>query len=126
MPSNAATAAHRRLRFAGLAILLAGWVCAVGVFVAASGNEDADAGAAGQRVLNGQVYVVPLDASKRQQQEVERMGGKATVRMAEFEDWLGSLWHGKRLAFTLALLSTAIGGACVYLAGLAAEDLEGR
>lgn len=116
---------HRRLHLAGIAILLAGWVCAVCVFVVASGNEDGDASAGERRVLNGQVYVVPLEASKRQQQEVERMGGKATVRMAEFEDWLGSLWHGKRLAFTLALLATAIGGSCVYLAGLAAEDVDG-
>lgn len=116
----AATTPHRRLHLAGIAILIAGWVCAAIVFAVAERGDAA--GAADRQLLNGQVYEVPMDASKRELQQVERMGGKATVRMLVFENWLGSLWHGTRLAGTLALLSTAAGGLCIYLASLAAES----
>ncbi|WP_422084804.1 hypothetical protein [Variovorax sp.] len=122
MPRNA-IAPHRRLHFAGIAILVAGWICAVLVYIVASGNDDATA--ADRRVIDGQVYVVPLETSKREQQEMERLGGKATVWMAESATWLGSLWHGRRLAFTLALLATVIDGSCIYLAGLASEVADG-
>ncbi|ODU17118.1 MAG: hypothetical protein BGP22_30330 [Variovorax sp. 67-131] len=121
--SRTAVAPHRRLHFAGIAILIAGWICAVLVYIVASGNDSATA--ADRRVIDGQVYVVPLETSKREQQEMERLGGKTTVWMVESATWLGSLWHGKRLAFTLALLATVIGGSCVYLAGLAAEEVDG-
>ncbi|QNK68798.1 hypothetical protein [Variovorax sp. PAMC26660] len=110
-----------RLHRAGIVILIAGWVVAAFLFVLAERNEDGMA--ADQRVVNGQVYTVPLDASKRELQEVERMGGKATVWMVESEAWLGSLFHGKRLAYTLAVLSSVVAGACIYLAALAAEEV---
>jgi hypothetical protein len=121
--SLTAATPRRRLQRAGVAILIAGWVAAAFVFFMA-GSGDATA-TADRRIVNGQVYDVPLDSSKRDLQQVERMGGKATVRMVELEAWLGSLWHGKRLACMLALLAAAAGGACLYLAGLAAEpDVE--
>ena len=37
--------------------------------------------------------------------DLEVYGGKANVIAAEFRDWFDSLWHGKRLAFTVAALS---------------------
>ena len=119
----AAASPHRRLHLAGIAILIAGWVCAAIVFVVAERGDAA--GAADRQLLNGPVYEIPMDSSKRELQQVERMGGKTTVRMVVFENWLGSLWHGTRLAGTLAVLSTALGGLCIYLASLAAEpDLD--
>jgi len=122
MPRNT-IARHRRLHFAGIAILVAGWICAVLVYIVASISDDATA--ADRRIIDGQVYVVPLETSRREQQEMERLGGKATVWMVESATWLGSLWHGRRLAFTLALLATVIGGSCIYLAGLAGEVADG-
>ncbi|MFH0130116.1 hypothetical protein [Variovorax sp. EL159] len=120
--TSPATPPHRRLRQTGIVILIAGWIVAGILFLVAERNEDVKA--ADQRVVNGQVYTVPLDASKRELQEVERMGGKATVWMVESEAWLGSLFHGKRLAYTLAVLSTAVAGVCIYLAALAAEEVD--
>lgn len=32
-------------------------------------------------------------------------GGKTNMVMGEFAEWLGSLWHGKRLAATVAVLT---------------------
>lgn len=50
---------------------------------------------------------MPAD-TKRYEYDLERMGGKSNVAAAEFRDWFGSLWHGRRLANTLTVLS--IGG----------------
>jgi hypothetical protein len=36
--------------------------------------------------------------------------------MAEFHQWFDSLWHGKPLAYTVAVLCTAAAGAC-FMAG---------
>jgi hypothetical protein len=54
--------------------------------------------------------------------QLERMNGKVGVWMVGLDDWIGSISHGRNLAFTLALLSAAVAGGCHYLAGLADED----
>jgi hypothetical protein len=54
---------------------------------------------------------------------IARIGGAATVRVVQFDQWLGSLWHGERLAWTIAVLSLLVSGACFYLAGLMDEDV---
>jgi len=46
----------------------------------------------------------PLD-TKRYLHDLEVYGGKANVLAAEFRDWFDNLWHGKRLAFTVAVLA---------------------
>jgi hypothetical protein len=46
----------------------------------------------------------PLD-TKRYLHDLEVYGGQANVLAAEFRDWFDSLWHGKRLAFTVAVLA---------------------
>ena len=46
----------------------------------------------------------PLD-TKRYLHDLEVYGGKANVLAAEFRDWFDSLWHGRRLAFTVAALA---------------------
>jgi len=55
-------------------------------------------------------------------QQLERLGGRASVRTAEFDQWLSSLWHGRRLAATLAVLGLVVGGACWRIGALMAED----
>jgi len=62
---------------------------------------------------------VPVDAatasiqdSRQYQLALERIGGKAAVFAAQFSDWLAGLWHGRRLAGTVALLSLAVSGLC--------------
>lgn len=54
---------------------------------------------------------------------IERIGGTATVRAVQLDQWLSSLWHGERLAWTLAVLSLAVCGGCFYVAGLMDEDV---
>jgi hypothetical protein len=46
----------------------------------------------------------PLD-TKKYLHDLEVYGGKANVLAAEFRDWFDSLWHGRRLAFTVAALA---------------------
>ena len=46
----------------------------------------------------------PMD-TKRYLRDMEVYGGKANVLAAQFRDWFDSLWHGRRLAFTVAVLT---------------------
>ena len=55
--------------------------------------------------------------------QVERLGGTATVRTVKFDQWLASLWRGERLGVTLVVLGLVVGGACRYVGGLMAEDI---
>jgi hypothetical protein len=65
-----------------------------------------------------------LDAveHRREMQQLERLGGRASVQMAEFDRWLSSLWHGRRLAVTLAVLGLVVGGTCWRVGALMDED----
>ena len=100
---------HRRVRPAGLLVITIGWIAAAFVFVSAARDEGA---AAARDLSRGEAFTL------------ERIGGKAAARTVEFDRWLASLWHGKRLAWTLALLSLAIGGTCLHIAGLMAEAAD--
>jgi hypothetical protein len=42
------------------------------------------------------------------------LGGKFAVLTAEFNDWFASLWHGRALAGTVAVLAVAIAAACFW------------
>jgi hypothetical protein len=110
---------RRRLHLAAAVILIVGWAAAAGVFVTSTGGADADAVA--YRIVGGSSYPITLGESKRDLQKVQRLGGDAAVGVVRFDSWLRSLGHGRRLSYTLALLSTAVAGLCAYLAGLAAE-----
>jgi len=46
----------------------------------------------------------PAD-TKQFVREMEYYGGKANVVGSEFRQWFGSLWHGKRLALTVFVLT---------------------
>jgi hypothetical protein len=45
--------------------------------------------------------------SKQYLREVELYGGKANLLVSEFRQWFDSLWHGRRLAFTVVCLTLA-------------------
>ncbi len=53
-----------------------------------------------------------LENSKVYRRSLELYGGKANLLAEQFTRWFGTLWHGKRLAFTVAVLSAAL--AAVY------------
>jgi hypothetical protein len=47
---------------------------------------------------------------------IERIGGMAAVYAARFNRWLAGLWHGRPLAYTVAVLSVAIALVCFCVA----------
>ncbi len=92
-------ALQARLRLIGVVILVAGLFAAVLVDLTAK-PDDASANA----------------DSKRYEGQMEYIGGKSNVLATEIRDWIGSLWHGRRLSQTLAVLSIGGAGACFFLA----------
>jgi hypothetical protein len=100
---------HRRVRRAGWAILVVGWIAAAAVYLGA-GDPPGDG----------------LDdrAHQREMQQLERLGGQASVQTARLDAWLSSLWQGRRLAGTLAVLSLLAAAGCAWIAGLMAEDVD--
>jgi len=99
MSSNA-----RLVQRAGLAIFLVGLALAAVAWLHAGPDDEVDA-----------------VEHQREMQQLERLGGRASVQTAEFDQWLSSLWHGRRLAVTLAVLGLVVGGACWRVGGLMAE-----
>ncbi len=92
-----------RLRLAGAGILMAGMAAAAFVYRSAVPDYDS-------------AYVRMLNNTKKNEYEMEVVGGKANVFAADVRDWFGSLWHGKRLAHTLAFLSVGGSFACFFVA----------
>ena len=101
-----------RLYLASAVILFLGLFCAAWVYVVAE-DYSSESNAVSYEIIDGHKYALENADSKRYQYDMERFGGKANVVADEFNQWLSSLWHGKRLACTIALLS--IGGALVCL-----------
>ena len=91
----------------GLAVIAIGLVAGAAAYVTASADPGTD-----------QV------AQQREMRELARLGGTATVQTVKFNLWLGSLWHGERLAGTLALLGLVVGGACWKIGELMGEDVD--
>ncbi len=110
------------LRRIGAAILVSGWLAASAVMLQASETPGADA--VEYRIVENRVYPITLANSKRERQLVQRMDGDLGLWFAQFDAGLRSLLRPPRLAWTLLLLSTAIGLACLQLAKLSAEDVD--
>ena len=55
------------------------------------------------------------DVSKKYLREMERFGGKANLMAEDFREWFDGLWHGRRLAGTIAVLS-ALGAMVLFVA----------
>jgi hypothetical protein len=49
-----------------------------------------------------------LMASKGYARQMRMIGGQATMDAAEFSGWLADLWHGRKLAGTLAVLTAGV------------------
>lgn len=89
----------RRFYRAACAVLACGLSCAILVYLFA-----ADA--------------VPyqLPDSPQDDYQVERIGGQTAVWIVHFNRWFDTLWHGRQLAWTLAMISVAVALLC-FLAG---------
>ena len=84
-----------RISYYGVAILLAGLVAAALIYILAADDRGSDPAAG---IESGRVY----------EYNIERIGGKAAVYAARFNRWLAGLWHGRPLAYTVAVLAVAI------------------
>lgn len=92
---------ERLMRRIAAAVLAIGLSAAVAVFVLAPvDTADADAATAS------------IQETKQYQLAMERIGGKAVVFAARFNDWFAGLWYGRRLAATLAVISIVVSGLC--------------
>jgi hypothetical protein len=83
---------QQRLRIGTLAILAVGFAAAIVIYLTAQPPPENPLG------------YDPLD-TKKYLHDLEVYGGKANVIAAEFRDWFDSLWHGKQLAFTVAVIT---------------------
>jgi hypothetical protein len=102
-------ARHEVIRYWGAAILIVGLVAAAFIYVFASEDRDLELAA---EIAGGRMY----------QHNLELMGGKLGVFLADVNDWFASLWHGKRLAGTIAVLAIVAGAGCFWIASLMAPN----
>jgi hypothetical protein len=92
-----------RLRGGVLVILAVGFASALGIYLTA---QPPPANPLGYEPEDTKKYV----------RDMEVYGGKANLLASEVRHWLGSLWHGKRLAFTVAVLTVIAAGAFAFFA----------
>ncbi len=92
-----------RIYLLGAVILAAGWIGGVLIYLSAASDEAGD-------LAYGPGWKRQYDF------QLERIGGKAAVLAAEFSQWFSDLWHGRQLAFTVAILCTAIAILCCFVA----------
>ena len=92
-----------RVRAGTRAILVLGFAAALVIYLTAQPPPDNPLG------------YDPLD-TKKYLHDLEVYGGKANVIAAQFRDWFDSLWHGKQLAFTVAVLTVIAAGAFKFFA----------
>ncbi len=100
-----------RMRLASKVILIVGIAAGVAIFLRASLATADPAG-------------LQLDDTKQYMRQMELYGGKANVMASDLREWLGSLWHGKRLGATVAVLSALAAGA-VRFAAIPLPPLDG-
>ncbi len=99
----------RALRLIAGAILVIGLASAVGIY-ATSTDE---------------VAGYQPEATKQYLRTLELYGGKANVMATELREWFDSLWHGRRLAYTVGWASGLLAGA-FWLAGAASDGPGAR
>jgi hypothetical protein len=100
-----------RLRRLGKAILAAGFVSAVIIFFAAGPEPENPLG------------YDPMD-TKTYLHDLEVYGGTANVLAAQFSEWFVELWHGRNLAFTVAVLTVLAALAIRFIAARLPEDVD--
>lgn len=90
-PSRRPEAREVRVRFVSRTILALGLAAAAGIYAANAGAPD-----------------YRLDVTKQYLRTMETYGGKANVIATEFRLWFDGLWHGRTLAFTVAVMTIAV------------------
>ena len=101
------------LRKISVGILVLGLAASAVVYEMAPPDVESD---------DSNIYVASINNSKKARLELERIGGKAAVVAVEFNDWFDSLWHGRKLAGTLAVLSIGASLLCFLVAKIPPLD----
>lgn len=96
------------LILAGLVVLLAGYTGAALVWRAQNRAEQQGQNESGP---------LPLLDSRRDAQQVELNFGRTGLVVEHFREWFLSLFHGRRLAETLVVLSSGAAIGCFFVAG---------
>lgn len=104
-----------RLYLIGAAILLGGLLCAARIYLAAP-DDSGDSSIIGYELMNGHKYPITVADSKAYQDQMERLGGNYMVLSDDFSRWVSSLWHGQRLAYTIAFFSVLAALVCFWAA----------
>lgn len=93
-------------------ILAVGWsmALAIGLFAEAHDPE-----VLGYEFADGHVHAVRIGDSKRYRSDLERIGGRAAVYADEFNRWFEGLWQGRRLGWTIAVLSGLAALGCGWM-----------
>jgi len=104
--------ADRRALVISASILTVGLTAALAIYVAAARAPDDSSD--------------ELTDSKQYLRQMELYGGKANVLAAELQHWFASLWHGRRLALTVACGTVLVAGAYWLVAAPLPSDLEKR
>jgi hypothetical protein len=96
---------RKRLYFCAIAILLAGLACSALLYYKAS--VECSKRLAAYESGAGELLPSP-DNSKQYVRELELYGGTANVLAYRLRAWLGGLWRGKRLAYTIFVITVLV------------------
>ncbi|MGE5715429.1 MAG: hypothetical protein ACM369_02170 [Acidobacteriota bacterium] len=66
-----------------------------------------------------------FENSKKYLRELEVYGGKANVLATQFRHWFDGLWHGRSLAFTVAVISVFLALAYKFFATPLPPEVDG-
>ena len=94
-------------------ILLVGLGSAILIYRTAESYSN---GVLGYEEVNGSVYPIIPEDSKKYLRDLEFYGGKANVLADEFRRGFVGLWHGKSLAFTVGCIAVLISFGVFYAA----------
>lgn len=106
-PKGSTTVRRHRLVLA--CILAIGWSLSIAKYVTAVPITESDA-------------VYEMEHSKRDLRQLEEFGGKAAVLTSDFNQWFGSIWHGRALAYTMAVLTVVVAAGYGLLSYLSCDD----
>ena len=96
------TRLRTRLYLASSAVLLAGIVSAVLIYVAAMNDST---GGSSYEVIGGFVYPAGGGYTKKYVHDLQLYGGNAAMLGDQFTRWFSGLWHGTSLSYTVAVIA---------------------
>jgi len=101
------------LTLLGIMILIVGLGISVFIYIRAE-NHESDI--LGYEFIDGHAYPVKPEDSKMYQRDLQMVGGKMYLLIDELQRWFSGLWHGKSLAFTLAIITVMVSSGFFYIA----------